>query len=241
MKGIVLAGGKGSRINAITNGGSKCLLNVNDKSLVSHNVANLCALNEIDECIVVVGYNADAVIQNLGYCCNGKQITYCFQKEQKGLIDALESALDKLKGNDFFMVLGDEIVLHNCYREALENFKKENISCLIGVIEVDNISLVKKTYTFELDQDKKMHSFIEKPTDPFNCYMGTGNVIFRKEVLDLLVDIPVNPIRGEKELVDMFNVILDKGGSIGSFIVGDAYFNVNTLEDYDALKSAFSI
>lgn len=239
MKGIVLAGGKGSRISAITNGGSKCLLNVNDRTIVSHNVENLCALDEIDECIVVVGHNANAVIQSLGYSCNNKKITYCVQKEQKGLVNALESALSELQGNDFFMVLGDEMVLHNNYKESMDNFKKSNACCLIGIIEVDDISEVRKTYTFKLDQEMKMYSFVEKPMEPFNHYMGTGNVIFRKNVLDLLAEVPVNQIRGEKELVDLFNILLSKGEEIGSFVVGEAYFNINTVDDYEALKLAF--
>ena len=84
-----------------------------------------------------------------------------------------------------------------------------------------------------------MTSFVEKPVYPFNNYMGTGNVIFRRDVLDLLAEVPVNPIRGEKELVDLFNLILEKERSIGSFVVGDAYFNINTIEDFEAMEATF--
>ncbi len=239
MKGLVLAGGRGSRISSITKGGNKCLLKINDRSIVSHNVENLCALGEIDECIVVVGYRADAIIRDLGSMCNHKKITYCVQKKQKGLINALESAIEKVQGNDFFMVLGDEMILKNHYQEAVKKFNSSEVSSLIGIITVDDISKVKKTYTFKIDEEGNMTSFVEKPASPFNNYMGTGNVIFRKDVLNLLAEVPVNPIRGEKELVDLFNLLLERERSIGSFVVGDAYFNINTTEDFEAMEAAF--
>ena len=239
MKGLVLAGGKGTRISSITKGSNKCLLTINDRSIVSHNVKNLCALDEIDECIVVVGYRADAIIRDLGLKCNNKKITYCVQKKQKGLINALESAIENIQGNDFFMVLGDEMILKNHYQEAIKKFNSSKVSSLIGIILVDDITNVKKTYTFKIDEEGNMTSFVEKPVYPFNNYMGTGNVIFRRDVLDLLAEVPVNPIRGEKELVDLCNLILEKERSIGSFVVGDAYFNINTIEDFEAMEATF--
>ena len=228
MKGLVLAGGKGTRISSITKGSNKCLLTINDRSIVSHNVKNLCALDEIDE-----------IIRDLGLKCNNKKITYCVQKKQKGLINALESAIENIQGNDFFMVLGDEMILKNHYQEAIKKFNSSKVSSLIGIILVDDITNVKKTYTFKIDEEGNMTSFVEKPVYPFNNYMGTGNVIFRRDVLDLLAEVPVNPIRGEKELVDLFNLILEKERSIGSFVVGDAYFNINTIEDFEAMEATF--
>ena len=235
MKGVVLAAGQGSRINEVTKGGSKCLLKVGEMSIVSQNVARLCELEEITECIVVVGYNADGLMKDIGEECNNKHITYCVQKEQKGLINALEAAINVIGNDDFFMVLGDEYLINDNYAEALRIFYNKKYDCLIGIIKAENSEEVKKTYTFKFDNKGKMYSFVEKPAFPFNDFKGTGNVIFKNHVLGLLNDVPVNSKRGEKELVDLFNLMLEKKQDIASFIVAEKYFNVNTADDYDLI------
>lgn len=226
MKGVILAAGRGCRIRNISNGKSKCLLKVDNKSIVCQNVKRLCGLGEVTECIIVVGYDAEAIMRDVGNVCNSKKITYCIQKNQKGLINALESAKWAIGDNDFFMVLGDEYFINNNYKGNIDDFYTNNFDCLIGIIKADNIEQVKKTYSFKIDVDGNMYSFVEKPVRPFNNYMGTGNVIFKNKVLAFLEDVPVNSKRGEKDLVDLFNLLLEKEKKIGGFIVGDAYFNV---------------
>lgn len=237
MKGVVLAGGRGSRITDLTKGSSKCLLKIANESIVSQNVRRLCNLDEVSECIVVVGYDAEAIMRNLGNCCNSKKISYCIQQEQKGLINALEAAVMAIGNSDFFMALGDEYVIDDNYVEAVSEFYKNDYDCLIGIIDAEDPEQVKKTYTFRRDMEGNMSSFIEKPANPFNTFKGTGNVIFKNKIVQFLKEVPVNRLRGEKELVDLFNLLLDKERTIGSFIVGSSYFNVNTKEEYECLIS----
>lgn len=232
MKGVILAAGKGSRVRRVTNGNSKCLLMVGNESIIMHNVKSLCKLKEIEECIIVVGYESETIIEHIGDCCYGKRIRYCFQKEQKGLINALESAIDEIGTDDFFMVLGDEYIISDNYVDAIGNFTMNNVDCMIGIIKADKIDDVKKTYTFLIDSENKMHSFIEKPDVPYNNLMGTGNVICKNLILSYLQKIPINMIRGEKELVDLFNLLVIDHKEPESFWVGKEYFNVNTEEEY---------
>lgn len=239
MKGVVLAAGRGYRIKDVTNGESKCLLKVDNKSIVCQNVKRLCELEEISECIVVVGYGAESIMRDVGNVSNFKRVIYCIQKEQKGLIHALESAKWAIGDSDFFMVLGDEYFIDNNYIEAIDNFYTNQFDCLIGIVKTNNLEEVSKTYSFKFDEDGKMYSFVEKHLQPFNYYKGTGNVIFRNKALTLLDDVPINSKRGEKELVDLFNLLLKREKTIGAFIVTDIYFNVNTKEDYDLLLSMY--
>ena len=234
MKGVVLAAGRGRRIQDITHGGSKCLLQINKKSIIRWNVERLCSLPEVTECIVVVGHDAAAIMYDVGNECNSKRVSYCFQKQQAGLINALEAAKTAIGDSDFFMVLGDEYLIEDNYSEALQLFRVENYSCLIGILEVEDENEIKKTYTFR-NQDGQIFDFVEKPEKPFNNLKGTGNVIFRNNILCLLDEVPINPKRGEKELVDLFNLMIGRQLKIGSFDVAKEYFNINTREDYTLL------
>lgn len=238
MKGLVLAAGRGKRLNNITQGENKCLLKVNGKPIIQYTMEHLCNLKEITECIVVVGYKAEEVMNCLGNEMNGIKIIYCKQEEQKGLIHAMESAINALSGDDFMLVLGDEFIINNNYQDTIHTFYSSNCSCMIGVIKVDDINLVKKTYTFRFNDEQEMIDFIEKPEEPFNNYMGTGNVLFKGNVIYQLENVPVNPIRGEKELVGLFNLLLQSSNKISSFVVGDQYFNLNTCQDIELLNAA---
>ena len=236
MKGVVLAGGKGSRINDVTQGCNKCLLKVNGKALIRYNVEHLLSLEEVTECIVVVGYHAESGMREIGNVCNQKKVTYCIQTEQKGLIHALESAKYALGSDDFIMVLGDEYVSDNTYKAAISEFYQSDTACMIGIIEADDMELVKRTYSFRMDTKGGMTDFVEKPKTPFNCFMGTGNMIAKGSVMRLLEEIPVNPVRNERELVGLFNLLLEKKHKISSFIVGSHYVNVNTSNDLEMLE-----
>lgn len=236
MKGLVLAAGKGKRLNDVTSGGSKCLIEIERKPIVKYAVENLCGIDEITECIVVVGHRAEEVIEAVGENVNGKKITFCRQREQKGLINAMEAALPALGGEDFVMALGDELIRNNNLQEAVQSFADSHDMCKVGIIRTDDISFVKKTYTFRYNSSLKMVDFIEKPEHPYNSLMGTGNVIFSGESVKLLNEVPVNPIRGEKELVDLFNLIVKKNFSISSFVVGENYVNLNTKNDFEILN-----
>lgn len=232
MKAVILAGGKGKRINSVTRGENKCLLKILDKTIIEYNVDNLSKINEIDEIIIVVGHKSKDVIGTIGSCYNRKRISYCIQKEQKGLINALEAAKHKIVDNDFILILGDEFIVNNNYSTAIKSFKEKGYSYMVGVIEVEDINLIKKTYTIKIDQNNNIQDFIEKPTIPYNNIMGTGNIIFRGEFLKYTEETPVNAIRGEKELVDFLKIILKKNGNVSTFRVGEHYVNVNTQEDY---------
>ena len=235
MKAVILAGGKGKRINSVTRGENKCLLRIGDKTIIEYNVDNISKIDEISEIIIVVGYKSYDVMSTIGNHHNRKRISYCIQREQKGLINALEAARYAVGEDDFILILGDEFIINNNYTMAIESFHKKKYDYMIGIIEVDDINLVKKTYTIKIDQNNNIQGFIEKPIVPFNNIMGTGNIILRGGLLKYIEETPINPIRGEKELVDFLRIILEKNRNISTFRVGDYYININTKEDYHNL------
>jgi dTDP-glucose pyrophosphorylase len=67
--------------------------------------------------------------------------------------------------------------------------------------------------------------------------MGTGNCIFRSEILSYIDETPINHHRGEKELPDLIQCAVDDGNTVKSFVLGDMYFNVNSLEDLEEARA----
>jgi dTDP-glucose pyrophosphorylase len=236
MKGLILAAGRGSRLTHITKGENKCLIEVNHKPVIVYAAEHLCSIEEITECIVVVGYKAQDVMEALGDKINGVNIVYCLQEEQLGLIHAMETGMPALNGEDFMMVLGDEFIIDNNYQEAVRDFTQSEDFCRIGYIEVNDKSLVKKTYTYRYDSSHHCVDFVEKPEKPYNHLMGTGNVLFRGDVLNMLLEVPVNPIRGERELVGLFTLLNKERKQINDFCVGKKYINLNTGNDVEILE-----
>ncbi len=237
MKAVILAAGKGTRIGEFTAKNNKCLIPVEGQPLITYHIDNFARVECITECIIVVGYKAEGIIQQVGHSRNGMKITYCYQPEDKerGIIPSIESAIDVIN-DDFILALGDEFVYKNHYQETIEEFYKRQLQCMVGVIETENINEVKKNYTFRIRENGCLYDFVEKPEIPYNSYLGTGNIIFRKDVCELLSLVPMNSIRRERELVDLFQRIIQKGNLIHPYIVGEAYFNINTIHDYERLK-----
>ncbi len=238
VKGLILAAGRGSRLNSVTKGDNKCLLQVGGKPVIRYTAEHICSLPEITECVVVVGYKAKDVIRCLGHEVNGTSIVYCLQEEQKGLIHAMESAAGVLDGEDFMMILGDEFIVENHYQEAVRRFQSSDCDAMIGIYDSPEIDFVRKTYTFRIDENNYVYDFVEKPQNPFNHLMGTGNVIFRGFTASILEQVPVNKTRGERELVDLFYLLQQGGGKILSFTVGENYINLNTKHDVELLDIA---
>ena len=232
MKAVILAAGNGKRIKSITKGENKCLLKIKNKTIIEYNVNNISEIDEINEILIVVGYKSNDVMDTIGSSYNKKRVSYCIQREQKGLINALEAARCEIAKDDFILILGDEFIVNNNYSTAIQSFYEKRYDYMIGVIEVDDINLIRKTYTIKMDQNNNILDFIEKPTEPFNNIMGTGNIILRGGFLKYIDETPINPIRGEKELVDFLKIILEKNGNVSTFKVGDHYVNINTREDY---------
>lgn len=236
MIGLVLAAGRGKRLNEYIGGENKCLYKVEGRPILHHVLENVSAMPNIKECIVVVGYKGNEVIDILPEEINGMKISYCRQEVQRGLIHAIECAAPYIN-DDFMLHLGDEYLLEPNHLEGFKEFSDKQYICHIGAIKVTDINLVKKTYSFTYNEEKLIELLEEKPERPFNNYMGTGNVFFKREALDYLDQIPVNPKRGEKELVDLFRCMIKDGKKVGFYNVAEEYVNLNTEEDILVLEA----
>lgn len=240
MKALVLAGGRGSRVNEISEEMNKCMLPFRGKPLLKYNLQILAGLDAIDEIVIVVGYKAEDIINRYGISFEGKRIQYSIQHEQRGLVHAIDCSRKMIDG-DFLLMLGDEIMLNPQHQAMIEKFSNQDqFFSVCGVVKVDDRRKIRKTYSIFHDEQGRIFRLVEKPKKPFNNLMGTGSCIFRKEIFSYIEQTPINQERKEKELPDLIQCAIDDGNPVNLFEICSRYINVNSEKDLKEAEGLFS-
>ena len=238
MKALILAGGRGKRLDTFSKDVNKCMIKILGKHVLEFNLDS--AVNtSIDEIIIVVGYRAEEIINRYGIEYRGKRIRYVIQWEQQGLVHAIECARQALNGDDFMLMLGDEILINPRHQEMIDYFYGEEATAICGILQVKDREFIKRTYTIIQGEDGRIFRLIEKPRHPLNSFMGTGDCVFKNEILDYIDFTPIHHERREKELPDLVQSLIDDGKIAKSFIICNKYTNINTEEDIQQAENYF--
>ena len=239
MKALILAGGRGKRLDGLSTHKNKCMICINSRPVIEYSLQ--CAANtNVNEIIIVVGYRAEDIINTYGNKYNDKSIKYVIQPEPKGLVHAIECAKETVGEEDFMLMLGDELMIGPRHQEMMDIFEKKNLFGVCGVVIVEDINLVKKTYSIIESDDNRIYRLIEKPSKPMNNIMGTGNCIFKNAIFPYIDQTPINQKRREKELPDLIQCTIDECNIVKSFIICDKYFNVNSDKELKETNSYFA-
>jgi len=235
MKALILAGGRGSRLDELTKDKNKCLLEIYGKTLLEYNLDRAVEIG-VKEIIIVVGYKKEEVKKKIGNEYKRINVKYALQKEQKGLVHAIECAKDLIDGSDFILMLGDEILINSKIKSFLKKFEDEELFAICGGVLENDKSSIKRTYSVMFNFDKRIFRLIEKPRFPINNMKGTGHCIFKNEILDYLDKTPINMYRNQKEMVDMIQCAIDDGKKVKIHKIAEKYMNVNVYEDLNIAK-----
>ncbi len=236
LKALILAGGRGKRLNEVTEEENKCMIVFRGRPLIEYSLENAVRLG-VEEIIVVVGHLAELIINRYGISYQGTRIRYVIQKEQLGLVHAMACGQSAIGGADFLLFLGDEFFIQPDHETMVRAFREDDVFAVCGVIDVPDLGLISKTYSILFDANSRMIlRLIEKPRNPLNHYMGTGNIVFKNQIFDYIEKTPINPQRGERELPDFIQAAIDDGKKIIFFELASKYVNVNTIEDITILN-----
>lgn len=240
MKALILAGGRGKRLESLSAKHNKCMLEFAGKPLIEHSLTSAFSISAT-EIVIVVGYLAEQIINHYGNCYRGIRIQYAIQHEQRGLVHAIECAAPFLGSSAFMLLLADEILLDPNHRAMISAFETGGIFALCGVTRAGLREEIRKTYSVLEDQDGRILRLVEKPRRPVNDCQGTGNIVFSNEVLEYIQHTPINPIRNERELPDLIQCAIDDGHLVKSFAVGGRYVNINTPEDIEIAEQRLGV
>jgi glucose-1-phosphate thymidylyltransferase len=207
MKGVILAGGLGTRLYPLTKVTNKHLLPVYDKPMIYYPIQSLINAGIDDILIVTGGNNAGDFLKLLG---NGKEfglrhINYTYQEGEGGIAEALRLAEFFASGEKICVVLGDNIIEKNI-RGAVENFRRQKEGAKILLKEVPD---PQRFGVAELKGDRIVR-IEEKPKKPRSRYAVIGIYLFDQEVFNLIRTLKPSD-RGELEITDVNNRYIEKG------------------------------
>jgi dTDP-glucose pyrophosphorylase len=240
MKALILAGGRGSRMENHSAARKKCMLELGGRPLIQYSLDH-CASIHPEEIVIVVGYLAEQIINHFGNSYAGMRIRYAIQPEQRGLVHAIETAAPFLEGSDFMLFLADEILLEPNHHAMIASFEQGGVFALCGVTVPEDPYAVRKTYAVLEDQRGRILRLVEKPRKPLNQYQGTGNILLSNGILEYIAGTPINQLRKEKELPDLIQCAIDDGHVVKSFLVGGRYVNVNLPADIQEAEAGLEL
>ncbi|MER5208679.1 glucose-1-phosphate thymidylyltransferase RfbA [Streptomyces sp. NPDC002825] len=208
MKGIILAGGHGTRLHPITLGTSKQMLPVYDKPLIYYplSVLMLAGITEIQ--IISSPDDIDNFRRLLGDGSPlGISLSYAEQEEPRGLADAFIIAADHIGDDSVALVLGDNIFHGPGFSALLQEKAKDVDGCVLFGYPVRD---PERYGVGEVDAEGRLLSLEEKPARPRSNLAITGLYFYDNEVVDIAKNLQPSE-RGELEITDVNRIYLERG------------------------------
>jgi dTDP-glucose pyrophosphorylase len=233
MKALVLAAGRGTRMNQLTDDAPKPLIEINGRTFLDYVIENITKTG-IDDVGVVVGYRKEMIIESLKEKVNEKaaslKLTFIEQEEQLGTGHAVKMAREWSGGDEFIVLMGDNLYSSDdirsisvsdgfCYVAGYEHKTPEKF----GVLATSNGIL---------------ESITEKPSVPPSNLINTGLYKFTPDIFNVLGSIGKSE-RGEYEITDAIN-ILCREKKVRFVRLKDYWLNLGCPEDIPSIKKFLS-
>ena len=227
-KGIVLAGGNGTRLRPLTNVISKCLLPIYDKPMIYHPIETLKSMGCEEIMVVTSNDHVGQVVQLLGSGKDmGVKFSYEIQDEAGGIAQALSLCEDWTNKESVIVILGDNIY---CDNEALLPFTYHGGAA----IYIKHVHDPQRFGVAEIDYEtKSVKGIEEKPENPKSSYCVTGLYVYDNRVFDIIRTLKPSG-RGELEITDVNNAYI-KMGALKYNMVESPWLDAGT---FDSLLSA---
>ena len=208
MKGLLLAGGHGTRLRPLTYTGNKHMLPIANKPMLLYGLENMKEAG-IREVGIVLGPIREGVVEAVGDgSLLGLKITYIDQPEPKGLAHAVMIAEDYMNGEPFVMYLGDNLLKQGVL-DFMYTFESKGADCVIGVCPVSEPS----HYGVAELENGHIKRLVEKPKNPTSNLALVGIYVFGGAIFDAVKAIKPSG-RNELEITDAIQVLVSQGKKV---------------------------
>ena len=232
MRGIILAGGSGTRLHPITMGVSKQLVPVYDKPMIYYPLSMLIMAGIRDVLVITTPHDRDQFVRLLGDGSTfGISITYAVQPSPDGLAQAFIIGADFIGGDKVALVLGDNIF----YGPGLGTRLRQHTDLDGALVYAYQVADPSAYGVVEFDDDGRAISLQEKPSEPRSDYAVPGLYFYDNDVVAIAGELIPSP-RGELEITDVNRIYLDAGRlAVQVLPRGTAWLDTGT---FDSLMAA---
>ncbi|MEK6902279.1 MAG: sugar nucleotidyltransferase [archaeon] len=218
MKGVILAGGNGTRLFPLTKSVNKHLLPIYDKPMIYYPLQTLLDAGITEILVVTSGEHAGTIFKHLGSGKDfGVHFTYRVQDTAGGLPHAIALA-ENFVGNEKFVSINGDNILSDSIRPHVDAFNQGNEDARVLLFET-TLDEAKKMGVAVLDGEK-VTKLIEKPAIPPSNWASIGVYFFKPGVFDIIRTLKPSQ-RGELEITDIHNTYIQRGTLAASKINGE--------------------
>ncbi|EAC1347710.1 glucose-1-phosphate thymidylyltransferase RfbA [Campylobacter coli] len=226
MKGIILAGGSGTRLYPITLTLCKQLLPIYDKPMIYYPLSVLM-LAKIREVLIISTPKDTSKFQELfgDGSWLGMEISYCVQEQPKGLAEGLILADNFIKNDDIALILGDNIFYGQGFSDLLQNAKNDSKNGYASIFSY-HVKDPERFGVAEISKNGEVLSLEEKPQYPKSNYAVTGLYFYDSSAIEIAKSVKPSS-RGELEITDV-NIEYLKQNRLKSQILGRGFAWIDT-------------
>jgi glucose-1-phosphate thymidylyltransferase len=225
LKGLILSGGKGSRLRPFTYTGAKQLVPIANKPILFYALESLAHAG-IRRVGIVVGDTAEQVMAVVGDGADfGLEVTYIEQSAPLGIAHAIKISDQFVQEDPFVLYLGDNF-LRGGIVPYVEEFRRTSPQCLVMLRPVPN----PRDFGIARLVDGRMVGVVEKPEEPPSDLAVIGIYMFDRHVFEAVNGIKPSD-RGELEITDTIQYLIDKGHDVRHRLVEEPWIDTGKMED----------